>query len=277
MKYQYLRIFLTEVERQPDLFEEETVRLSRSDYLKAVFTRRIDFMHRKRPFVFIPIGQQEAEGGIICLGRVGREVAELVNRPPEENFADYEATSWRAANLLVDTRSDPTGQKVAHQYRTDVGKGLPIMNSLAEHVNIENRDSGWDIEVNSMTTKEGFWDKVKEYKGELTEVEFEFVTPNVLQIKNKLNKELKQANINENAKKVSVSYKNKDGNLRLDTQEVKDAHEVISEGGGKAKLKSGKKSIYDSSKDEKVKLVDEDEPLNSIKTETWKRISDILF
>jgi hypothetical protein len=49
------------------------------------------------------------------------------------------------------------------------------------------------------------------------------------------------------------------GNLQFDTQEVKDAVDYTSEGGGSSKLKSGRETIFDSQDDEKAKDVETDD------------------
>ncbi|MEC9434652.1 MAG: hypothetical protein VYD87_17235 [Pseudomonadota bacterium] len=277
MKYHYLRLFLLEIDQSGDLFDAPPARLDRSAYLRLAFSQRIDFEHRNNPLVFQPIGEQEVTGGAVSLGRIGRRKIETVNKPPEENFEEEEAISWRAANVLIDTRSDSEGQKVAMQFHIDVGRPLPVFVSLVNFINEVNSKHGWQIEVNVMTSTTSFWEAVNKNKGSITYVEFDFVTPNVLQLRNQLNEGLKEARQKRNAQKVRVGLQNKNGLLDLDGQEVIDAVEYVSEGGGSVKLKSGQKKIYDSEEEERAEEVEDDEPLIAGKRSTWQRISDILF
>lgn len=279
MKYHYLRMFLTEVEQPPLLVEAGNIlpRVARDEYLLEWFSTRIDFEHRKGGYVFAPIGQEEVADGVVCLGRIGRQVQDVINEPPETGFEEREVLTWRAANVLIDTRSSRDGQKVAFQYRGDVGKPLPLFSSLVEHINGANADAGWLVEVNVMTEVSTFWDAAKEHKGEITAAEFTFVTPNVLRMRTQMNEDLKTARRNHNALRVRVGLENKMGNLNLDGDDVKDAVDYVSEGGGTAKLKSGKKVLYDSEKAERAIEMEEDEPLNAKKKSTWKRFIDRLF
>lgn len=279
MRYHYLRLFLLETERPPLL--EATGSLppatTRHEYLNNVFSRRIDFEHRNSMLVYVPIGQETLDGGTILLGRIGRAVASIENAPPEAAFEETTHTSWRAANVLVDTRDHPDGQKIAFQYHANVGKPFPIAASLTNHINQVNPDSGWLVEVNLITEKESFWDAVKEHKGAITAAEFTFVTPNILGIRSKLNEDLKNARAQHNATTVSETLENPDGNLNLSGEDISDSIDYISEGGGRAKLKSGKKVIYNSEQQEKLTEVEADEPLTKENTSTWKKITDRLF
>jgi hypothetical protein len=279
MKYHYMRLFLLEQERPPLL--EATGSLppttTRQEYLVQVFSRRIDFKHWNKTLVYVPIGIEDAEGGPIMLGRIGRPIAAVENTPPEDGFEETTHTSWRAANVLIDTRDHPDGQKLAFQYHANVGKPLPIAGSLINHINETNRDSGWLVEVNLITERQSFWDAVTRHRGEITTAEFTFVTPNILGIRSKLNDELKSKRANHNATTVTETLNNPDGNLNLNGQDVEESVDYISEGGGKSKLKVGRSVVYDSDKEEKLVEIEGDEPLTTENKSTWKIITDILF
>lgn len=252
-------------------------RITRQAYLAKLFSQRIDFTHRNRTFVYVPIGTEGYGDGKILLGRIGRAIDAVENSPPESAFEETTRTSWRAANVLIDTRDHTDGQKVAFQYHSNVGKPLPIASSLIYHLNEANKDSGWQIEINAITEQQSFWDAVRKHQGEITTAEFTFVTPNILGIRSKLNDELKNRRINNNATSVTETLHNPDGNLNLSGEAIEDSVEYISEGGGKTKLKSGSTIIYDSEKQEKSTEVDDDEPLSTEKTSMWKNIIDKLF
>ncbi len=279
MKYHYLRIFLIP-DRQMHLFDEDELnkeRLSRSDYIQHVLSKRINFSHRKRQLVYLPVGQQDRPNGPVLLGRIGRSILEMVNDPPEDGFAEREIETWRASNFLVDAGDYKDGQKIAMQSRSDVGSPLPIVASLVTHINLQNPTSGWVIEISPMTEAENFWDVVRRYEGSLTSVTFNFVTPNVLGLRSQLNAGLKDAREKNNAHRVAVTMSNEKGNLELDANNIKDAVEYVSEGGGTAKLKSGSKVVYDSEKDEKQIDLAEDEPIVESRKSLWKEMIEKLF
>ena len=211
------------------------------------------------------------------LGRVGRSFQELVNEPPEQGFAETELTTWRAANFFIDTGEHTDGQKIAMQARGDVGNPLAVISSLINHLNATNEDVGWILEISPMTEPGNFWTVVRENKGELTSAIFSFVTPNVLGLRSQLNAGLKEARQNNNAHRVGITLSNENGNLDLEKQNIEDAVDYVSEGGGTAKLKRGRKTVYDSEKDEKTVGVEGDEPIMKERKSRWPEFIDRLF
>ena len=279
MKYSYLRVFAVESEVPPILVAtgDAPERRSRSDYLRYVFSMKIEFEHRGKGFVYMPISVDEMDGGAVCSGRIGAERTEIVNASPDELFEPETITNWRASNFLIDTRNYNDGQKVAMQHRGDVGKPLSILSSLVKHINDTNADSGWELSVNAITERSTFWEAVEQYKGQITRAEFHYVTPNVLGIRSKINERLKGYKDDENANQVTVVLQNEGGNLKLDSQEVKDAVEYTSEGGGSTKLKAGAQKVYDSRDDEKAATVETDDQLALEKDTSRKTIIERLF
>lgn len=279
MKYHYLRLFLVELDR-PALLETMgrlPPRTNRQEYLKLIFSQRIDFDHRKSTLVYIPIGHHDIKGGQVILGRIGRVVEAVENMPPEEGFEEYTHNSWRAANILIDIRDHSDGQKIAFQFKSNIGKPLPISASLVDFINKNNVDSGWFLEVNLITEKQSFWDAVEKNKGDITAAEFTFITPNILNIQSKLNDDLKKRRKINNATSVSETMYNPEGNLDFSGSEVSDSVEYISEGGGSSKLKNGKKIIYNSENEEKVVEIDDDEPLVVENKGVWQKTIERLF
>lgn len=279
MKYSYLRVFAVETEIPPILVAtgDAPERRTRSDYLREVFSMKIEFEHWGKGFVYMPISVDNMDGGAVCSGRIGAERTEIVNASPDELFEPETITNWRASNFLIDTRNYNDGQKVAMQHRGDVGKPLSILSSLVKHINDTNVDSGWELSVNAITERSTFWEAVAQYKGQITRAEFHYVTPNVLGIRSKINKRLKGYKDDENANQVTVVLENEKGNLKLDSQEVKDAVEYTSEGGGSTKLKAGGQKVYDSQDDEKAVTVETDDQLALEQDTSRKAIIERLF
>ncbi|WP_152610655.1 hypothetical protein [Ruegeria sp. ANG-R] len=279
MKYSYLRVFAVEIEVPPILVAtgDAPVRRTRTEYLKDVFSTRIEFEHWGKLLVYIPISTDDFEDGAVCSGRIGSQKTESINASPDELFEPEVITNWRASNFLIDTRNYNDGQKIAMQQRPEVGKPLSILNSLIKHINEANPDSGWELSVNAITERTTFWEAAEQYKGQITRAEFSYVTPNVLGLRSKINDRLKNYKSEENANHVTVVLENEKGNLRLDSQEVKDAVEYTSEGGGSTKLKANGKKVYDSTDDEKAVTVETEDQLGLEKVEARKSIIERLF
>lgn len=261
MRYSYLRVFAVETEVPPILVASRSApeQRTRAKYLTDIFGQKIEFEHWGKAFVYMPISVDEMEDGAVCSGRIGAQKTQSINASPDELFEPETVTNWIASNFLIDTRNYNDGQKIAMQGRPEVGRPLSILSSLIKHINAANPDSGWLLSVNAITERTTFWEAVEEYKGQITRAEFHYVTPNVLGLRSKINKRLKGYKTDENANHVTVVLENEKGDLVLDSQEVKDAVEYTSEGGGSTKLKVGANKVYDSQDDEKAVTVETDD------------------
>ena len=279
MKYHYFRLSVLPLDRPPILEAANSLPSisPRQQYLRSLFGQRIDFTHRKKTFVYVHIGTHESDGRLLFLGRIGRSIDAVENAPPEEEFEEITRPSWRASNVFIDISDQPDGQVIAFQHHYNIGRPLPIATSLTDHINRLNQDSGWFIEINPITDKQSFWQAVYQHKGEITSAEFNFATPNVLGIRSRLNEELKDKRQQHNATTVTETLRNPSGTLDLSGQDVEDSVEYISLGGGSAKLKAGRKTLYNSKRAEKMTEVKDDEPLTKENPSTWKKIADILF
>ena len=245
MRYNYFRLSLLPHAIFPllEASDLDPDHPTRQDYLRHLFSQRIDFEHRKRTLVYVPIGIEERSSGPLMLGRIGRFVSSIENAPPEARFEEITRPIWRAANVIIDTRGHTDGQKVAFQHHANVGRPLPIATKLIQKINEENPHSGWLIEISPVTEVQSFWEAARRHKGEITTAEFTFTTPNVLGIRSKLNKELKRMREQHNAISVTETLRNPKGNLDLEGQEVTDSLEYISKGGGKSQVE-GRKGHY---------------------------------
>lgn len=279
MRYYLLRMSLLQQERLPirQVADALSPERHREEYLSYLFNNRIDFEYRKKTFVYVPIGVEKVGYKHLQIGRIGRLIDTTENAPSESGFEEISRVSWRAANVIIDISDHSDGQKIAFQYHPNVGKPVPIAVHLINHINKRNPDSGWFIEINVIKEKQSFWNVTQKYKGEITNAEFTYVTPNILGIRSKLNEELKNAREQHNAMSVTEALHNPKGNLDLTGDKIKDAVNYISKGGGKSKLKVGRETVYDSEKDGKLMEVSDDEPLTKDNPSTWNRIATWLF
>lgn len=68
LKYSYLRVFAVETEVPPILVStgDAPGRRQRGEYLEDVFSAKIEFEHRSKSFVYIPISVDELSCGAVC-------------------------------------------------------------------------------------------------------------------------------------------------------------------------------------------------------------------
>ena len=279
MQYQYLRLSLAERDlplwKGHDLYRNP---ITRTEYLDQIFSDRIDFTVRKKSFVYVPIGRVPQSQGDILLGRIGRTVNVTETRPPENAFEEYSRENWKASNVAIDIGDHLDGQKIAFQFRQDVGKPLHVTTHLVSHLNTRYSASlQWIIQVEYIKQNRDFWEAIDRHAGEISRAEFELVTPNLFGSRGTLSEGMKRLRRRHNAVKVIGGLHNPDGDLKLQRDNLEEVVDYISKGGGHAKLKAGKTTIYDSDEKPETIRIDDDQSLHSRNVDFWHRLVRRLF
>lgn len=278
-KYQYIRISLAEREALPILeksdYEYEI--LTREECLKKAFESQFNFQHNGENFGFAYIGNE----GSFIIGRIGRQKNELETKGPETGFLETSEAKWHAVNFILNTSPSPEeGQTVAFEFDIAVGTPLSIINSLLSELNSKTK-TNWEMRAKPFTEQKSFWDVAKEHKGRITELKFNFLAPNILGGHDETNKLLRSMRDKINMRELDVAIKNSDGNIDVNDKSVQEGLEIVEQGGGGVKLKSGKTTIYTTDDEKSIKtevissndnlpLVDENKP-------GWRSLIDKLF
>lgn len=241
MRYFILRLFLTKRDIPPILEAANYVpEQPRQEYLETVFERNINFIGSGVKFTYVYLGRE----GNIIFGKIGRKITEVVNRGPETKFAETKQMIHQASNVLIDISSEETGQKIALQYKNQVGKPLNIAKYLVDHINLVEQDVRWNISVNAVTETQKFWDVVNEYKSYITELDVVLIAPNILNGADKVQEDLRRIYKENGVQETTVKMVNREGKLNPDSKNIRETIDYVGQGGGSAKLKSGKKTIY---------------------------------
>ena len=250
---------------------------SRQDYLKEVFSKLFNFQYRRNPYAFAYIGEVDS----VILGRVGRLKPETIEEGPETGFAEKSEQRWHAANFLVDTRDHADGQKIAIEEISELNSTLSITRSMIDHINTSNANANakWEIYAETIADSQEFWEVVDKYEGKITELELFFVAPNIFGGRGKTTERLKALQQENNMQTVGVSLHNKEGALNLDTEDVKQSVEFVTEGGGRSKVKAGSKTVYNSEQRGKKVIIDsEDNVTLGVDTQSrWPNLINKLF
>lgn len=248
MQYSMMRLFLAN-RKQPDLFRDRDVRsapLSRADFLRAVFAAEVRFVHANRIHVYTPYPSSDPN---ILAGIVARERTVTIGKPPEEGYKKEIVPDWDTANVFIDVSGDLDGQKVAMQESDVAARPIAVFRSLTDYLNETYVTSDWLISVNTITSEQGFWDAVAKYRGNITEIDLVFAAPNIWGGKTETENALKQLS-GEGAKEVEVKLRNLDGKMDPGTKEnpgsIGEGVEYIRKGGGRLKIKSKNRTIYNS-------------------------------
>jgi hypothetical protein len=214
--------------------------IEREAWLRHVFGSAITFLHHGVDFHYRP--DIDLSKGEIIVGRVGRLVVAVENKPPEANFAETEHEGWRAALVLIDPRSHDNGQRAAVEMVTEVGRPLGVIGSLAESINARVRPEPYYLDVNAISEMQTFWDFERENRGQIVNIVFELHVPNMFGIRDDLDKELRDLRDNERARRAKLEIQNEDG-LNLQTERVQNTVAHTLDGGGavKARTTDGKR------------------------------------
>lgn len=112
--------------------------------------------------------------------------------------------------------------------------------------------AGLRLHIESLFSRENFWGLIKQYKGKVTWIEFELVTPNMANISNTLAEDFKNLAKDTNASQSNVQLRSDPAsalNIEPSDPEVKGLVDYASEGGGdiSVKIRGLRKRIHTSS------------------------------
>jgi hypothetical protein len=227
MQVDLLRLVLVE-RAQVDAFERPGGReMGREQFLRTVFSERIEFVHKGHEFHFVPAEDAvHAFAGVpetaYIVGRIGRPHLVIENEPPEEGLSEIDREAWVASAIIIDPTHHADGQKAAFEHKRIVGRPLAIFRSLTEYLNERTPKEPYFIEINAIVDPETFWDFEEKNRGEIIAIEFDLVAPNMFGTRHDLDAELRALRDHERIEKAKLELENRDG-LKLDTQRVREA------------------------------------------------------
>jgi hypothetical protein len=271
MQFEMVRLSLV---ARPDLFTREKSdgsQFSREEWLRDIFGREIDFLHRGELFHFSP---EVNDGvGVILAGRIGREVTVSENESPAGHLAPKKRGTWKAAIVLIDPTHHDDGQKAAIELVPAIGRPVAIFESLAAQINA--RTEPYILETNAIVSSDTFWRFVDSNQGEITSVEFEFVAPNMFGEADDYDSEMRDMQKNEKVQKAKLIIESKDG-LVLNTPRVRRAADYANKGAGSIQARTKKKRRYNSKdKAQRVSIPNKDVkdvPIISLIPRLFRRI-----
>lgn len=238
MKLDLLHLSMT-LRTQSDIFERPGPVPMREEWLRRIFGESIIFVHRSVEFHFVPESSTESE--FIC-GNIGRELLSAENEPPEAGLQRTRRKIWQASAVVIDPRKHEEGQRVAMEWRPQVGAARAVFNSLCDSINTRTAPEPYFIAAELISDPEDFWSFIENNRSEVTSVTFEFIAPNMFSIKDDLEQGLLDMREHEHAQKVTLELQNPDG-LEINPERATPAVKYATEGGGsiRARTKRGKR------------------------------------
>lgn len=211
----------------------------------------------------------EKEDGDYIVAKLGKKQSLKRSLPPEDGFEETIDENWPHCLVFFNLDEDPnTGQKIAFEYKSNIFKTpLVQLQDLANELNIALFSSNYAVAVHPIIEERKFWDIVKENEGKIEKVTFSFNAPNLFNLKNNLNDDLKNAQQKFGLTKATVEFENPQGKLTLSDEDefLKQGVEYVRKGGGDfhLKLKNGKRTVVRSEDGVMTKTVDEYEDMEA--------------
>ncbi|MEE3359363.1 MAG: hypothetical protein VX248_05385 [Pseudomonadota bacterium] len=239
-------LFRLSLRKRTQIDIEERIRpFTREEWIRLLFSQTISFRHHATDFTYVPLDPSDTSPFVV--GKIGREISELENTPPEDGYKEYIHDSWKAAVVVVDPTEHDDGQKLAIQYHRDVGKPSTLAPRLLQAMENSQDFRQFLSAVHPITNQEAFWEFVNRNRGKVTFIRFELEVPNMFGGDEEYDKEMKQYRDIENAQTIAIEIKNPDG-IDADTDRVKyTVEKTMAQGTGKLKAKAmGKNNKFSS-------------------------------
>ncbi len=247
MKFQYYTYFINSL-GQKSLFEDKR---DKNEILKEILKEKIGYVYQGTEFAFVPVSCFEKENCI--LGKIGRKSLLKRNLPPEKEFEKTEEENWPYCFVVFNFNpNNGVGQNVIFQVNSSVfSNPQSLLRKFSEEINTKLFNYDFAVSINPKTKKEDFWNIVKRNKGEIEKVSLRFNAPNLFNLKNSLEDDLKESSNNYAATKMSIDLENPNGGVKISDQDefIKQSAEYLTRGGGEYEFKlKGKKTKINSKK-----------------------------
>jgi hypothetical protein len=230
---------------------------SRESWLRDVLSKSITFRHRGVEYHFVP--SQQSDRPELIVGNIGRQRLSTENDPPEQGLGRIRREIWKGAAIVIDPRHHPEGQKAAVEADLQVGKPVPLMESLCEAINLRTPPEPYLIESSPISDPNNFWEFVDSHPGEVVSVTFEFIAPNMFGIRDSLDEGIKDMAEHEKIERLKLQLKSRDG-LVLSKDRIDPAVRNATEGGGSISARDKKGGKYNSRK--RVRFVNVGDAIN---------------
>lgn len=204
----------------------------------------------------------EKEENDYIVAKIGKRQSLKRSLPPEEGFEETVDENWPHCLVFFNLDENPnTGQKIAFEYKSNIFKTpLTQLQDLAEELNTELFTSNYAVSIHPVIEERKFWDIVKANEGMIEKVTFSFNAPNLFNLDNNLNDDLKNAQKQFGLTKAAVTFENPQGKLTLseDDKFLQQGVEYVRKGGGDfyLKLKNGKRTTVKSEEGVMTKTVE---------------------
>ena len=218
------------------LLDEKSI--TKQDLIYEAFNVRqplyFNFMKQRLAYV------AQKEAGPYIIGTLAKASHVNIQKPPEEDFAIESLESWPHVPVIINTSSDSSGQSILIGYVQSIFPSpISQLRALTEAIVEQKlRSMGYDLAINAISDESDFWKYVKENKGEITSLSFDFAAPNFFNTKDKLNDELREAKKQYDITHAQIKLDNEFGALKIPEKNkfIEEGLKYVAGGGGEYKL-----------------------------------------
>jgi len=271
--FEKVRISLAESERTPMFGDQEQPRRSRTQFFIDAFSERRDFLpsRGKAKLTFIPIPAPE---GFVA-GFFAREIHQRGRKGPEEQFVETELDSWEIALFVMNLAQD--SQVGWLELNREFPATKSILESFFRHLSRNSSFGEWIVHVKYMDSEGQYWKAVEAHKPFITQLRFVFIPPNALRIRQRVADFVKLANEQGHPDTQEHVYRAPPGQMEPESEVLAASANIAMEGGGEAKIYTGRKKVYDSD-DERTRMeVDEGDMPTPANPSFLRRVIQRLF
>ena len=251
MRFEFFRFLLTSVE-QPELPLHG--KFTREEVIAKIFStnKRYNFKSKKATYVLvIPFCEEK-----LAFGRIGKRTSKLLHDSPDKGFKEKREEDWPGSHIFINLSDEKlsgntkkSGQMIALQVNMDaISDSTNCLRALAIQINKEISSSGFRVSINPvLKERQKFWNVIDKNRGSIKKVVLTYTPPNIFNLENKLEDDLRAANKKFNTTSTQIVLENDDGDLNLPKGDalLDQSAEYIDLGNGnfRVHLTSGKKII----------------------------------
>lgn len=266
MKFEYFRFLLTPV-KEPEL--PLVKRMERSELVQDIFSdgKHYKFKSGRATYGFVTKRKQ----GSLIQARIGKLTTARLHSSPDKGFAEKIEEDWPGSNVFINLddekesgKTRDIGQTIAFELnRSAIANSVNCLRALADSINQTIIHHGYYITINPiLMPKKSFWSVVDEYDGKIKKIILTYTPPNLFNLQNSLEDDLRTANENFNTTSTQIVLENEVGHLKLpkENQLLQQSAEYIDLGNGSFSLHL---------RDGKTKVVKSE---SGVKTETFSGV-----
>lgn len=251
MRFEYFRFLLTPLS-EPDLpFASPP---TRKELIEDIFSRDQEYVFnsKKAQYGFVV----DYFNNNIVRAKMGKHVAREIARPPSEKFKTDQIDDWPNCPVFINLsdekengRTRESGQLIAFGVNQQIIQNpKACLQAFSKKVNESLTTKGYYLSINPIPSEpQKFWAVAKKYEGQIKRVVLTYTPPNLFNLENSLEEDLRKNNKKFNTTKSQIVLENDAGSVHLpeDDEFLQQTSEYIDLGNGTYRfdMTKGKKTI----------------------------------